>query len=55
MNSEQFAGILRAILAAGGGFIIGKGWFDAATWTAVSGAIVTAAVAVWSHRSNAQG
>lgn len=48
MTSEQFAGILRALLAAGAGFAISKGLVDEATATAVIGGVVTIGVAVWS-------
>jgi hypothetical protein len=48
MTSEQLAGILRTILAAGAGFAISKGYVDEATATAVIGGAVTIAVAVWS-------
>jgi len=48
MNAEQFAGIVRAIVAAVGGYLVGKGLADAETVAAVSGAVATIAVAVWS-------
>ena len=48
MNAEQFAGIVRAIVAAVGGYLVGKGLADAETAAAVSGAVATIAVAVWS-------
>ena len=49
MNSEQFGGVLRAVLAFGGGWLVGRGWFDAATLDAVVGGIVTVGVAFWSY------
>jgi len=48
MTAEQFAGIVRAIVAAVGGYLVGKGLADAETVAAVSGAVATIAVAVWS-------
>jgi hypothetical protein len=51
MTTEQFSGILRAVLSAAGGFAVGKGYLDAETATAISGALVTIAVAVWSVRA----
>lgn len=48
MNAEQIAGIVRAVVAAGGGYLVGKGFIDEQTAAAVGGAIVTIAVAVWS-------
>ena len=55
MNGEQVGGILRTLLAAAGGYIAAKGWLDAATYTAVSGAVVTIFVALWSYKTNAPG
>ncbi len=51
ITSEQFAGILRAVLAAAAGFAISKGLVDEATATAVIGGVVTIGVAVWSFLS----
>ena len=48
MNGEQIAGVVRAIVAALGGFLVAKGVADAETVAAVSGAVATIAVAVWS-------
>lgn len=55
MNSDQIGGIVRTVLAAAGGYVIAKGWLDAATFTAISGAVVTIAVALWSWRTNKPG
>lgn len=51
MSADQVGGIVRAIVAAVGGYFIGKGITDAATVTAVGGALATLAVAVWSFMS----
>jgi uncharacterized membrane protein (UPF0136 family) len=51
MNGEQIAGIVRAVVAAIGGYLVGKGITDAETVAAVAGAAATVAVAVWSVRS----
>lgn len=48
MTGEQVAGIVRAVIAALGGYLVGKGVTDAATVTAVAGAMATVAAAVWS-------
>lgn len=55
MNMDQLTGILRAILAAGGGLLVQKGLVDAGTVTAVVGGLVTIFVAVWSWKSNMSG
>jgi hypothetical protein len=48
MSSEQVAGIVRTVISAVGGYLIGKGLVDAATVTAVAGAAATLAAAAWS-------
>jgi hypothetical protein len=48
MNAEQIAGIVRAVVAAVGGYLVGKGLADAETVAAVGGALATLAVAAWS-------
>ena len=55
MNTDQIAGIIRAILAAVGGYLAAKGIGDTATWTLVSGAIITLVTAGWSIFSNRSG
>lgn len=48
MTAEQFAGIVRAIVAAAGGFLVAKGVIDAETLAALAGAAATIGAAVWS-------
>lgn len=48
MSSEQIAGIVRAVVAAIGGYFVGKGLVDANTVAAVGGALATLATAIWS-------
>jgi hypothetical protein len=48
MNAEQIAGIVRAVVAAIGGYLVGKGIADAETIAAVAGAAATIAAAIWS-------
>lgn len=55
MTSDQVGGIVRAIISALGGFAIGKGIADAATVTAVGGALATIAMAIWSYHTNKAG
>jgi hypothetical protein len=54
MNSDQVLGILRSILAAAGGWAVGKGYIDSDTATALAGAIVTIAIAGWSFYTNSK-
>ena len=42
------AGVVRAIVAAVGGYFIGQGLVDAETVTAIGGAVATLAAAAWS-------
>lgn len=48
MNAEQVWGIVRTILAAGGGYIVAKGIVDDATLQAILGGLGTIFVAGWS-------
>jgi hypothetical protein len=48
MTGEQVGGIVRALLSAIGGYLVGKGLVDEGTMTAVVGAGVTIVTAVWS-------
>ena len=53
-TSDQFLGVLRALLAAAGGWAVGKGYIDSDTATAVSGAIVTLAIAGWTFYAHSK-
>ena len=55
MNADQIGGIVRAIGSAIGGYLVGKGIIDEATVTAIVGAVVTVATAVWSMWTNKAG
>lgn len=48
MTSVEISGIVRALVAAAGGYAIGKGWADAELVATVGGAAATIIVAVWS-------
>ena len=52
VTGDQLTGILRAILAAVGGWLVSKGLIDSATATALAGAAVTILTAIWSIWSN---
>jgi hypothetical protein len=51
MTGDQIGGIVRALVAAAGGYAIGQGWADAQLVAAVGGAAATLSMAVWSFRS----
>lgn len=48
MKPEEVWGVIRTVLAAGGGYVAGAGIMDAATYQAVLGAVGVIFVAVWS-------
>jgi hypothetical protein len=48
MTHEQIGGIVRALVAAAGGYFVGQGLIDAETMLTVGGAVTTLVVAVWS-------
>lgn len=48
MDSAQIGGIVRALVAAVGGYFVGQGMVDAETVTTIGGAVATLAVAAWS-------
>ena len=48
MTGEQIAGVVRAIVAAAGGYFVGQGVVDAETVTTIGGAVATLAAAAWS-------
>lgn len=52
MASDQLTGILRAVLAAIGGFVLAKGWFSTDTWNWIVGGVVVIVPAVWSWLTN---
>ncbi len=52
MTSDQIGGIIRAILAAIGGFILAKGWVNAETWAWIVGGLTTVGPVIWSWISN---
>ena len=48
MDGAQFGGIVRAVLAALGGYLVGQGFVDQATVEQVGGSLAVAAAAIWS-------
>ena len=52
MDNNQITGLIRAILAAVGGFFIGKGWVSAEMWAWIVGGVATAGPAIWSWFAN---
>ena len=48
MTASEVGGIARALASALGGYLVGRGYIDGETATALAGAAVPVAVAVWS-------
>jgi len=48
MTADQITGILRAVLSAGGGFALAKGWVNSETWGWITGGALTIGPAIWS-------
>ena len=51
MTADQFAGIVRALFAAFGGYLVAKGLVDAETVATLAGVAATAGAALWSYLS----
>ena len=47
MNQDQLLGVVRTILAAVGGWAVGKGYFDSQTWIEITGIVVAIVPLVW--------
>jgi hypothetical protein len=48
MTKTEVYGVVRAVLAAVGGFVVARGWIDSETAVALTGALATIVAAVWS-------
>ena len=55
MNNDQITGIIRAVLAAGGGLLVQRGYVDNQTMTTIIGAILAMGAAAWSVHNNQTG
>ena len=51
MTQDQVGGIVRALVSAAGGYLVGQGLIDAETMLTLAGAVTTIAVACWSMYS----
>lgn len=55
MDQAQVFGIVRTVLSALGGYLVGKGFVDEATATSLAGAGATILAAIWSVVSKRKG
>ena len=51
MTKSEAYGVARAVLAAVGGVLVGKGYIDSETAVSLGGALATVIAAVWSVKS----
>ena len=51
MTWDKWAGVLRAVLSAAGGYLVAKGYFDQGMVDQIVAAILVLGSAVWSVRS----
>lgn len=51
MTKTEVHGVVRTILAAVGGVLVGKGYIDSETAVSLAGALATVAAAIWSVKS----
>jgi len=49
MNQDQFLGMIRNLIAFGGGIAIGRGWLNSEQVTLLGGIIVAVAPFIWSY------
>lgn len=55
ISPAAVAGVVRALIAAGGGYLIGLGILDEETVAAIAGAAATIVTAIWSVYSKRHG
>ena len=48
MSKDQMYGIVRAVAAGVGGYLVGRGMIDNATMEVIVGSVATLAAAIWS-------
>ena len=55
MGTDQFTGILRAVIPAAAAYLAGRGWVPADTATSISAGVITILAAIWSWKTNTPG
>src|SRR5712691_10118704 len=55
MNQDQVLGMLRNILAVGGGYAIGHGWLNDSQAVLIGGAVTSLAPLVWTYFAHTDG
>ena len=54
MTWDNIQGVVRALLAAAGGFAVAKGWFDSAMANDLTAAVLVIGSAIWSVYHNSK-
>lgn len=52
MTIDQITGVIRAILAALGGFILAKGWISVEYWNWLVGGVISIIPVIWTLINN---
>jgi hypothetical protein len=55
MGTDQFTGILRAVIPAAAAYLAGRGWVPADTATSIGAGVITILAAIWSWKTNMPG
>ena len=55
MNQDQVLGVLRNLIALGGGFALGHGYLSGEQITLIGGVLTAAAPVVWTYFSHTDG
>jgi hypothetical protein len=55
MGTDQFTGILRAVIPAVVAYVAGKGWLPADTAGSIGAGLITILAAIWSWKTNTPG
>jgi hypothetical protein len=55
MGTDQFTGILRAVVPAAAAYVAGKGWVPVDTATDIGAGVITILAAIWSWKTNTPG
>ncbi|MGA2893774.1 MAG: hypothetical protein ABSE22_12955 [Xanthobacteraceae bacterium] len=55
MGTDQFTGILRAVIPAAAAYVAGKGWVPIDTASDIGAGIVTILAVIWSWKTNVPG
>ena len=55
MGTDQFTGILRAVIPAAAAYAAGRGWVPVDTASSIGAGVITILAAIWSWKTNTPG